>query len=239
MAASGNTVTCPEGHESEATDFCDTCGVAITAGPGPGAPAAAPPASPTGTGAVEVVGTCSNCGTNRIAGEAFCEVCGLDFATGKLPQAPSAAPAEAMDPAGAAPAGEPSGWTLVVTTDREWFDHNEAESGRVVEFPEDAAPRTIQLAGDLMAIGRRDETRGWYPGIDLGVPVLDPSTSRKHAELRRTDDGWELVDVGSTNGTVLDGERLTSDTPVAVTEGSVIHVGAFTRLVVHEPEASA
>ena len=72
--------TCPAGHETTATDYCDTCGTPLAA-PVVAPPAAAPPAA-----APEMV--CPNCGAARTPDDAFCEGCGLDFATGQMPVAP-------------------------------------------------------------------------------------------------------------------------------------------------------
>ncbi len=235
------TTTCPDGHDSEATDWCDECGIAM-AGAGAGGGASSSASTPLGGVGDPALGECPNCATIRVEGEAFCEVCGLDFLTGRLPAAPVAVPAPAPEEQAGEPAATTaaaSGWSVVVTTDREWFDRNEAESGRTVEFPEAARPRTVDLVGDVVTIGRRDDGRGWFPDIDLGVPVLDPSTSRRHAELRRKGEGWVLLDVGSTNGTSLAGEKLTAQEEQALQDGAVIHLGAFTRLVVHAPVVEA
>lgn len=44
----------------------------------------------------------------------------------------------------------------------------------------------------------------------LEMVLDDSSVSRRHAEVRNTDDGWRLRDLGSTNGTFLNGLRLTN-----------------------------
>ena len=62
----------------------------------------------------------------------------------------------------------------------------------VAEPPHDAA-----LAG--LVIGRN-------PDCDL--VVMDPTVSRRHAELRREDGRWILADLGSSNGTRVNGWRV-------------------------------
>lgn len=37
------------------------------------------------------------------------------------------------------------------------------------------------------------------------IVLSDPNVSRRHAEVRRNDGGWSLVDLGSTNGTTVNG----------------------------------
>jgi DNA-binding winged helix-turn-helix (wHTH) protein len=48
-----------------------------------------------------------------------------------------------------------------------------------------------------------------------GVEVIEASVSRSHAELSRTDDGtWQIRDLGSTNGTLVNEVRITDVTPL-------------------------
>jgi pSer/pThr/pTyr-binding forkhead associated (FHA) protein len=54
--------------------------------------------------------------------------------------------------------------------------------------------RTIPLTQPEITIGRLPECE---------IVVDDPGASRQHARIRRTDAGFVLVDLGSTNGTLL------------------------------------
>src|SRR3954447_23285388 len=54
-------------------------------------------------------------------------------------------------------------------------------------------------ANDLLRVGRLEA---------LEVVLDDSSVSRYHAEVRATDRGWRVRDLGSTNGTRLNGVRL-------------------------------
>lgn len=104
------TVTCPEGHTSQATDYCDVCGTPIPAGAAPAAePAAAAPGRPGAEpGETGDPVTCPNCGDLSPAGSLFCENCGYDFTTGT--PAPPPPPASALDlgDLGAAPQPAPA-----------------------------------------------------------------------------------------------------------------------------------
>lgn len=59
--------------------------------------------------------------------------------------------------------------------------------------------RPYPLAKDVLTIGR----------LDTGDIVLsDPGVSRKHAEVRREGDEWVVVDLSSTNGTIVNGQPV-------------------------------
>ncbi len=73
----------------------------------------------------------------------------------------------------------------------------------------------VPLAGELLRIGRAGSN-------DVTVP--DQNVSRLHAEVRRHDTAYELRDLGSRNGTRLNGELVRRAT---VTVGDEIGVGAY------------
>jgi phage tail-like protein len=66
-------------------------------------------------------------------------------------------------------------------------------------------------------------------GRQEGNPVrLDsPLISRQHAQLDCTAAGCQITDLGSANGTVLNGERLEPQTPATLNHGSLIEIGPY------------
>ena len=62
------------------------------------------------------------------------------------------------------------------------------------------------------------------------IVIADPEVSRQHARLTRTAEGYEIQDLGSTNGTFVDGQRLTGD-PVRLESGQAISMGTNVTLV--------
>lgn len=81
-------------------------------------------------------------------------------------------------------------------------------------------------AGARYALGEPLTTIGRHP--ESSIFLDDVTVSRRHAQIERGDDGqYVLVDVGSLNGTYLDGERVDR---IPLREGAQIQVGKF-RLV--------
>lgn len=70
-------------------------------------------------------------------------------------------------------------------------------------------------------------TIGRDSGCDMVLP--DPTVSRWHAGLRREPGGWLLDDLGSTNGTLLNGWRVRAWVPVR--DGDLVSFGAVTFVV--------
>jgi pSer/pThr/pTyr-binding forkhead associated (FHA) protein len=85
-----------------------------------------------------------------------------------------------------------------------------AAEERAVEFPDDAKE---------IRIGRR-------PDVELPLPY--PALSGLHARLVRSDEGWQIEDLASTNGTRIDGERLAPRQPRAIAPGAQVTLGQIT-----------
>ncbi|HEV7523320.1 MAG TPA: ABC transporter transmembrane domain-containing protein [Acidimicrobiia bacterium] len=83
------------------------------------------------------------------------------------------------------------------------------------------APRQ-QIVDDTLELGRECD----------GVVLDDPKVSRRHVQLRATDAGLVVSDLGSSNGTFVDGARIANAT--AAGAGATIRVGA-TEIVVVGP----
>ena len=99
--------------------------------------------------------------------------------------------------AGPSAAGD-FGHTMVYSPDREArrLAPPGAPAGRALLVGE--GKRTV-LSGSRVLIGR---------SRDCDVTLDDPNVSRRHAELRRADGGWQIVDLGSTNGVKVNGRRV-------------------------------
>jgi pSer/pThr/pTyr-binding forkhead associated (FHA) protein len=59
--------------------------------------------------------------------------------------------------------------------------------------------------------------------LDAGIRLDDDEVSRYHAIIRVGDGAADITDLGSTNGTFVDGQRLTGR--ARLTDGSLIRVG--------------
>jgi len=91
-----------------------------------------------------------------------------------------------------------------------------------VYFPEDS-PTTHECVGDRLTVGRLG---------DNDVQLDDASVSSHHAEIVARDGGPILCDLGSTNGTFLNGNQVTGEHGLA--EGDEIYFGSV-RSVFMEP----
>jgi serine/threonine protein kinase len=130
----------------------------------------------------------------------------------------------------------PGTWTAVVTADRAYYDSVQVESDSdagLLAFPDGCPERRFGLSGTEVRIGRRSASRHSEPQIDLTGPPLDPGVSRLHAMLiSGPDGGWSVVDLGTANGTLVNGREVPQGQPVPLRDGDRINLGAWTRITI-------
>ena len=74
-------------------------------------------------------------------------------------------------------------------------------------------------------IGRRDQQSGNFPEIDLSSLDKDARVSRRHAQIIIDNGSYILRDLGSKNGTFVNGHKITSDTRNELITGDLIRFG--------------
>lgn len=86
---------------------------------------------------------------------------------------------------------------------------------------EDADATAHPIFADELTIGRSSES---------GIPIVHPSVSKAHARVSRSDDGVVLEDLGSSNGTFVNGRRVDR---VLLSDGDRVRLGQviFTYMV--------
>ena len=225
-----STVTCPNGHPSTSTDYCDVCGSPIEAAVVVEAPAATS-ASSAGTAT-----TCPHCGAPASSLALFCEVCGYDFTTGTAPApiatpAPIARPAPATPPAAGGGEPEPVSAPVPVATPAPgdpdpgavastgaalptpapggqdswvaeiWVDPDWYAVQKAEDpMPSAGLPGLVPLRERSVLVGRPSASRNIHPAVDCGT---DSGVSRRHCQLNTDGQRWWVEDLQSANGTYV------------------------------------
>jgi len=111
---------------------------------------------------------------------------------------------------------------------------NKTDTNEAVVVQPIAASMSTPVAGAITsAIVLEDGTRHVLETerVTLGrqsgctITIRDTNVSREHAQLRRRPNGWTIRDLGSTNGTKLNGVRVEGEQMLA--NGDVIMLGAM------------
>ena len=74
----------------------------------------------------------------------------------------------------------------------------------------------FRLEGNLWVAGKDDSASIYIP---------DPSAVQSHFEISKTDKGYYLSDLGSAEGTSLNGQKLEPHSPARLLSGDIINVG--------------
>jgi hypothetical protein len=162
--------------------------------------------------------TCQECGSSEYEGALFCAECGapllssVDQATAKLPFSSTL-----RNPEPPPLLGQELGPVL---------------EAKQVTFVIPSSGRRISLnLQEKIHIGRADPGRDRQPELDLTHDSgAEYGVSRLHATIQSSHRGVALVDLNSTNGTLLNNYRLPPDLPYPLHNGDEIRFG---RLLVH------
>ncbi len=164
---------------------------------------------------------CSQCGSQNSDNARFCSQCG----------SPLAAAGEAA----------PSDSTATITfggpasTDQdERSSLNAADAAAVDALPSGSALLVVQRgpgAGSRYLLDTDLSTVGRHPESDIFLD--DITVSRRHVEFRREQSTFRLHDVGSLNGTYLNGDRVDD---AELQSGDEVRIGKF-RLIFFASDA--
>lgn len=255
---------CPNNHESGTNDFCSVCGIemtaaggAVKAGPVPteNCPICQTPRAPEGGD------FCEECGYNfKTASPApMASVVEPPAAAPEEPQ-PTNEPVSQTD-AGNAHASPPEQREVepaareagpVVTIDpgsaptnaayrgderkqAEWEAVVSVDAGITGESDPDAPvgqPERLYLLDGDKSFGRKSVSRNILPDIDLSG---DTAVSHQHGKLAVQSNGEiALVDLGSSNGTLLNKTKIAPNVLHLLKDGDVIGLGSWTKIVVRK-----
>jgi pSer/pThr/pTyr-binding forkhead associated (FHA) protein len=84
--------------------------------------------------------------------------------------------------------------------------------------------KEYEFSDQVIIIGREEN-----PEVNFRIP--SPTISRRHARISRIGDAWQVEDLGSSNGTFLNGHRITKR-PVELSSGDRLHLGGTIRFVI-------
>lgn len=170
---------------------------------------------------------CPTCGHTNRPGVVFCENCGTNLIAGARPQSTKALDSEKQ--------GE-----IEASLARSVFDTGDQGAanfpeGGVLRLEIDGSPDPIVMRFEHheMILGRRDPATGALPDVDL-TPFAGyrMGVSRRHSLIRLTEKRTlEILDLGSANGTMLNGRRLEPHHPELLHDGDRAKLGEITLLV--------
>jgi hypothetical protein len=253
---------CPNGHDSQSSDYCDTCGAPISQNAAAASGAATPEGGATASTPEAEPETCPSCGADKAASALFCEACGYDFTTGTMPRSAqplgggegagggvgqsagdAAASASSSTTQSPTPLAQPiaAEWVVEVWVDPDWYSAQASSD----PCPSPGLPNTVLLRAKSVLVGRPSTSRNIHPEVDL---TGDPGVSRRQAQLTTDGQRWWVEDLQSSNGTYvgpasgpLPVDPIAPGTRHEFSEDDRVYVGAWTRLVVRRatPEERA
>ncbi len=178
---------------------------------------------------------CTQCGHDNPQGARFCSQCG-----NRLEGAGSTPSATEVSATGETPGETTATITFGAPAKeaevRDEGSLNEADATAVDALPAGSALLVVQRgpsAGSRFLLDTDVVSAGRHP--DSEIFLDDVTVSRRHAEFRRTPEGFTVADVGSLNGTYVNRDRIDE---VALQGGDEVQIGKY-RLVYFASHSAA
>jgi predicted component of type VI protein secretion system len=101
------------------------------------------------------------------------------------------------------------------------------EDNMTLRLEVEGAPTPILVAPTIETVmGRRDPVTGTAPDIDLtSYAGYRMGVSRRHAVIRLRNKALDILDLGSSNGTYVNGNKLSAHQPHIIRDGDEISLG--------------
>jgi len=159
---------------------------------------------------------CPHCGQENREGVMFCEECGENLVTEDI----TALSTRQLDPSSNELAAKAT-----------WGTARFGQQASIIIRIRDAAEPVVLQPSKRTILGRGDASSKQKPDLDLSpYGALEKGVSRLHAMITRSEDTLTLIDMGSVNGTHLNGQRLVPDQPRVLRDGDEIRLG---KLIAH------
>ena len=95
---------------------------------------------------------------------------------------------------------------------------NSENKGFLVLFEPGKAETVIEVSDKPLTIGRSRHN---------DIRLKDSGVSKRHATIRSTERGWVIADLGSTNGTQLNGKQLPAHKPFPWRSGQIVRIAKY------------
>lgn len=163
--------------------------------------------------------TCPTCGHRNRPGILLCENCGTNLMTGKQSGIGTRDLLKEQEKQGALDA---EAQKAVDTAGGASFTE---EMVLRIEIEGGSTPMLVYPKQEII-MGRRDPNTGGMPDVDLTAYAgYRMGVSRRHAAIRLQDKQLHVSDLGSSNGTFLNGTRLNAHRPYQLKDGDEVRLG--------------
>ena len=161
---------------------------------------------------------CPTCSYEVMMGALFCEECGtqLIYSDG-IPTSEISLPSSGLGSEQAVPAF-PVASTDAYKTISPRITLNLVNSGETMSVPQRKET----------TLGRASEGQPIVPDVDLTpYKAYEAGVSRMHASIKIIENQVMVIDLGSSNGTRINGKKIAPHTPAIVHHGDILSLGKF------------